>query len=68
MANSILNSLGNNAISDFLSHINDFNNFKNSFKGNPQQQAQMLLTSGQMTQEQFQQYAQLANFIRPLLK
>jgi hypothetical protein len=62
------NSYGNNSVNDFFSHINEFNNFKNSFKGNPQQQVEMLLKNGQLPQEQFQQYAQIANLIRPLLK
>lgn len=30
---------------------------------NPQQQVEELLKSGQMTQEQFQQYAQIANLL-----
>ena len=72
MASSLLNSIGslnnNNNINNFFSHINEFNNFKNSFRGNPQQQAETLLKTGQMSQEQFQQFAQIANFIRPLLK
>lgn len=71
MGNSILGSMGalsnNSNLSNFLSHMNDFNNFRNNFRGNPQQQAEMLLKSGKMTQEQFQQYAQLANLIRPLI-
>lgn len=71
MASSLFNSMGlfgNNGVSDFLAHLNEFNNFRNSFKGNPQQQGEMLLKNGQMSQEQFQQYAQIANLIRPLLK
>lgn len=71
MGNSILGSMGalsnNSNLNNFLSHMNDFNNFRNNFRGNPQQQAEMLLKSGKMTQEQFQQYAQLANLIRPLI-
>lgn len=67
MASSILNSFGDNKISNFLSHINEFNNFRNSFQGNPQQEAENLIKSGKMTQQQFQQYAQLANLIRPLI-
>ena len=66
MTNSILGN--NNSINNFLSRINEFNNFKNNFKGNPQIEVQKLLQSGQITQQQFQQYAQLANLIRPLLK
>lgn len=67
MASSILNSFGDNKVSNFLSHINEFNNFRNSFQGNPQQEAENLIKSGKMTQQQFQQYAQLANLIRPLI-
>lgn len=67
MASSILNSFGNNKVNNFLSHINEFNNFRNSFQGNPQQEAENLIKSGKMTQQQFQQYAQLANLIRPLI-
>ena len=70
MASSLLNSIGfnnNSGINNFLSHLNEFNNFKNSFQGDPRQQGELLLKSGKMTQDQFQQYAQLANLIRPLI-
>lgn len=69
MANSILNSSPafNGSVNSFLSHLNEFNNFKNNFSGNPQTEAQKLLQSGKMSQQQFQQYAQLANLIRPLI-
>lgn len=36
-------------------------NFGKSINGDPQVMVQNLLRSGQMTQQQFQQYAQLAN-------
>lgn len=39
-----------------------------NFPGNPQQEVQRLLQSGQMTQEQFNQLAQAANQIFPHLK
>lgn len=70
MANSILSSLSpafSSGVNGFLSHLDEFNNFKNNFTGNPQVEAQKLLQSGQMSQQQFQQYAQLANLIRPLI-
>lgn len=41
--------------------MQQFNQFKSMFQGNPSQIVQQLLQSGQMTQEQFQQYSQLAN-------
>ena len=70
MGSSLLNLFGggNNGVNDFLAHLNEFNNFRNNFKGNPQQQGEMLLKSGKMTQEQFEQYAQIANLIRPFIK
>lgn len=37
--------------------------FSRSISGNPQQIVQNLISSGRMTQQQFQQYAQTANQI-----
>lgn len=41
--------------------IQQFNQFRANFQGNPQQQVQQLLSSGKMSQEQFNQLAGLAN-------
>ena len=41
--------------------IQQFNQFRANFRGNPQQQVQQLLSSGKMSQEQFNQLAGLAN-------
>ena len=38
-----------------------FQQFMNNFKGNPQQKVQELLQNGQMTQDQFKQYSDIAN-------
>lgn len=54
-----------NPISNFLTQ---FNQFKSTFNGNPEQQVKQLLNSGQMTQEQFNQLAQTANQLRQLIK
>jgi len=48
--------------------VQQFNQFRASFQGNPQQQVQQLLSSGKMTQEQFNQLAGLANQFQRLLK
>lgn len=42
---------------DFLSR---FNQFKNSFKGNPQEQVQELLNSGRVSQAQYNRAIQIA--------
>lgn len=41
--------------------IQQFQQFRASFQGDPQQQVQQLLNSGKMSQEQFNQLAGLAN-------
>ena len=55
----------NNPASNFLTQ---FNQFKSTFSGNPEQQVRQLLNSGRMTQEQFNQFAQTANQLRQLIK
>ena len=48
--------------------INQFNQFRSMFSGNPEQQVKQLLSSGKMSQEQFNQFAQTANQLRKLFK
>ena len=55
----------NNPMNNFL---NQFNQFKSTFTGNPEQQVRQLLSSGRMSQEQFNQFAQTANQLRKLIK
>ena len=43
-----------------MNMIQQFNQFRQTFQGDPQQQVQQLLNSGQMTQEQFNQLQQMA--------
>lgn len=40
--------------------MNQFNEFRNNFRGDPRQKVQELLNSGKMTQQQFNQLSQLA--------
>jgi hypothetical protein len=55
----------NNPMNNFL---NQFNQFKSTFTGNPEQQVKQLLSSGRMSQEQFNQFAQMADQLRKLIK
>jgi major membrane immunogen (membrane-anchored lipoprotein) len=58
MNNSLYNSFGmQNNISQI---VNDFYNFKNNFKGDPRAEVEKMMKSGQLSQEQFNQYAQMA--------
>ena len=48
--------------------LSQFNQFRSTFSGNPEQQVKQLLQSGRMSQEQFNQLAQTANQLRQLIK
>ena len=48
--------------------INEVNNFRNNFRGDPRAQVEMMLKSGQLSQEQFNQYAQVANQFAKYIK
>ena len=48
--------------------LSQFNQFRSTFSGNPEQQVKQLLQSGHMSQEQFNQLAQTANQLYHLIK
>ena len=45
-----------------------FDNFKKTVNGNPKDIVNNLISSGQMTQQQYQQLSVLANVLRGILK
>ena len=66
MGNPLFNQFGNqnNNMNAFINRIMDF---KKNFTGNPKQEVERLLSSGQMSQQQFNQLSQIANQILPFL-
>lgn len=70
MNNSLFNILGPNINrgNDLGNMLNQFNQFRQMFKGDPRQQVQSLLRSGQMSQEQFKQLAEQADQLRAFFK
>ena len=48
--------------------IQQFQQFKQNFKGDPRQQVQDLLNSGKMTQEQLDQCTSMARQLQGILK
>ena len=70
MNNSLFNILGPNINrgNDLENMLNQFNQFRQMFKGDPRQQVQSLLRSGQMSQEQFKQLAEQADQLRAFFK
>ena len=75
MANPLFNKFGNNQngssfipggnrMNNMMGMMQKFQQFKNTFGGDPEAaraQVQQLLDSGQMTQQQFEQLSQMAN-------
>lgn len=64
MRNALFTALnGNNQqnMNPMQQLIADARRMKQTFTGNPKEEVQKLLNSGAMTQDQFNQYAQIAN-------
>lgn len=48
--------------------VEQFRDFKSSFKGDPQARINELLASGKITQEQLNQATEMANMIKGMMK
>ena len=75
MANSILsrnNGTPQSPMSLQRNHpmqmMHQFNQFRNSFRGNPQQMVQQMLQSGQISEAQLQQAMQMARQFQSFVK
>lgn len=71
MSNPLYSMLGG-AMPNNLGNIGDivrkFQQFRNSFNGDPRQQVQQLLNSGRVSQEQYNQAVQIANQLQRIMK
>ncbi len=67
MANALFNALGNNN-NPFANLIQQAKQMQRTFKGNPKTEVERLIKSGQMSQNQFNQYSQIANQIMQMMK
>lgn len=73
MPNPLFHALGGGrapAMNDggFGSMMQEFAQFRQAFRGDPQAEVQRLLNSGQMTQAQYNQLVSIAGQIMPMLK
>lgn len=59
MMNNLFNMMGN----PMQMIMQRFNQFRQTFQGDPQQQVQQMLNSGRISQEQYNQAVQTANQI-----
>lgn len=64
--NPLYNEMGNNNVqNNFMSR---FNQFRQNFKGNPQEQVQQMLNSGKVSQADYNRAVQLANQLQQMMK
>ena len=69
MANPLYDAIGNGGQSGGpAGMLQAFQQFKSAFSGDPEKQVQALLNSGQMSQNQYNQLAQMASGLMNLLK
>jgi polyhydroxyalkanoate synthesis regulator phasin len=61
MANPLFNALGGQQMNPMAQLAADAKRLQQTMTGNPKQMVEELVKSGQMSQEQFNQYAQIAN-------
>lgn len=66
--NPLFNLLGNNSFGNLATFLQQYNQFKKMYRGDPKQQVQEMLKSGKITQEQFNQVASMATQIQNAIK
>lgn len=64
---SFFNTLGAPQMNGMQNILQRFQQFKQTFSGNPQQQVQQLLNSGKITQQQYQQAYQMAQQLQRMM-
>lgn len=69
MASPLFNAFGNSPqpgntpFANMSNFLNRFNQFRQTFNGNPEQMVQQMIKTGQMSQEQFNQASDMAKQI-----
>jgi hypothetical protein len=61
MANPLFNALGGQHMNQMAQLVADAKRLQQTMTGNPKQMVEELVKSGRMSQDQFNQYAQIAN-------
>ena len=61
MANPLFNALGGQQMNPMAQLVADAKQLQQTMTGNPKQMVEELVKSGRMSQDQFNQYAQIAN-------
>ena len=66
MSNPIYNSMVDQN-NPFMQIMQEAQNLKNTFKGNPREEVQRLLNSGELSQADFNRYSQIAQQVMQIM-
>lgn len=66
MSNKLFQAMANQ-MNPYAQIVGEINKFAQTIKGNPQQMVQRLLDTGEMSQADYNKFAQMAQQIMPLL-
>lgn len=67
MSNPLFDMFGNSQFGNMAGLVQQFQQFKNTFRGDPQLQIQQLLNSGKISQQQYDQAVQQAKAFQKML-
>lgn len=62
------NPANNNPMNNFSNFMKQFNQFRQSFQGDPKQQVEHLISSGAMSQEQFEKFTEIAKQFQGMIR
>lgn len=68
MPNALFNALGGMPANNMSNLINQIKQFQQTFKGDPKAEVERLVRTGQMSQDDFNRYAQTANQLMQMFK
>ena len=68
MPNALFNALGGQTPNNLSNLVQQIKQFQQTFKGDPRAEVERLVRTGQMSQADFDRYAQTANQLMQMLK
>jgi hypothetical protein len=68
MPNALFNALGGMPTNNMSNLVQQIKQFQQTFKGDPKAEVERLVRTGQMSQDDFNRYAQTANQLMQMMK
>lgn len=68
MPNALFNALGGMPTGNMSNLVQQIKQFQQTFKGDPKAEVERLVRTGQMSQDEFDRYAQTANQLMQMFK